>query len=84
MLSQGEKQRVNISRAFYKRKEGPVVLLGDEILANIDPDNADHVLMMIEETFADDTVIMVCHGDTGFRWNKRITVEHGTAAVEER
>lgn len=84
VLSQGEKQRVNISRAFYKRKEGPVVLLGDEILANIDPDNADHVLTMIEETFADDTVIMVCHGDTGFRWNKRITVEHGTAAVEER
>lgn len=84
LLSEGEKQRVNIARAFFRRQKRAVFLLGDEIFSNIDPENADHIQKMIESTFANDTVIMVCHGETGFLWNKRILVENGTIQMETR
>ncbi len=84
LLSEGEKQRVNIARAFFRRQKRAVFLLGDEIFSNIDPENADHIQKMIESTFANDTVIMVCHGETGFLWNKRIIVENGTIQMETR
>lgn len=89
LLSKGEKQRVNVARAFYKKqnsekKRDRFILMGDEILANIDPQNAKNVLRLIEEEFAEDTVILVAHGETGFCWNKKITVEGGNIVVERR
>ena len=88
-LSQGESQRVNISRAFHKAqkcndKEKRIFLLGDEIFSNLDVDNARHVLELIEKEFAKDTVILVIHGDSSFAWNVRITVEGGNISVERR
>ncbi|HJC22765.1 MAG TPA: ABC transporter ATP-binding protein/permease [Candidatus Eisenbergiella merdavium] len=80
-LSQGEKQRVNIARAIRKNS-GRIFLLGDEITANIDPENAENVFRLLEKEFAQDTVILVAHGDCSFQWNRRITVEGGRITVE--
>ncbi len=82
-LSQGEKQRVNIARALRKGGDGRIFLLGDEITANIDPQNAQNIYRLLQEEFAQNTVILVSHGDCGFVWNKRITVESGHVVVEE-
>lgn len=82
-LSQGEKQRVNIARALRKGGDGRIFLLGDEITANIDPQNAENIYRLLQEEFAQSTIILVAHGDCAFRWNKRITVEAGHVTVEE-
>lgn len=82
-LSQGEKQRVNIARALRKGGDERIFLLGDEITANIDPENAGNIYRLLQEEFAQSTVILVAHGDCGFVWNKRITVEAGRVTVEK-
>ena len=88
-LSQGESQRVNIARALHKAKicndRGKrIFLLGDEILSNLDVENAHNVLELIEDEFAEDTVILVIHGDNSFEWNVRLVVEGGKVSVERR
>lgn len=55
----------------------------DEITANIYPENAANIYRILQEEFAQSTVILVAHGDCGFEWNKRITVEAGNITVEE-
>lgn len=82
-LSQGEKQRVNIARALRRGGDGEIFLLGDEITANIDPQNAENIYRILQEEFANSTIILVAHGDCGLTWNKRITVEGGQVTVEE-
>lgn len=82
-LSQGEKQRVNIARALRRGGDGEIFLLGDEITANIDPRNAENIYRLLQEEFANSTIILVAHGDCGLVWNKRITVEGGQVTVEE-
>ena len=88
-LSQGEGQRVNIARALYKAEKccsqgKRIFLLGDEILSNLDVDNAHNVLQLIKQKFLEDTVILVIHGDSSFEWNVRIVVEGGKISVERR
>lgn len=62
-ISQGEKQRVAISRAMLTR---PPLILADEPMGNLDPDNKiailDHLLAQTVETGA--TLVVVTH-DTG-------------------
>lgn len=82
-LSQGEKQRVNIARALRRGGDGEIFLLGDEITANIDLQNAENIYRILQEEFAHSTIILVAHGDCGLAWNKRITVEGGQVTVEE-
>ncbi len=82
-LSQGEKQRVNIARALRRGGDGRIFLLGDEITANIDPENAANIYRLLQEEFAQSTIILVAHGDCALAWNKRITVEGGQVTVEE-
>ena len=82
-LSQGEKQRVNIARALRRGGDGEIFLLGDEITANIDPENAANIFRLLQEEFAHSTIILVAHGDCSLAWNKRITVEGGQVTVEE-
>ena len=84
LLSEGEKQRGILPELFSEDKKEQYFCWGDEIFSDIDPENADYIQKMIESTFANDTVIMVCHGDTGFLWNKRILVENGTIQMETR
>ena len=58
-LSQGEKQRVNIARALRRGGDGEIFLLGDEITANIDPENAANIFRLLQEEFAHSTIILV-------------------------
>ena len=74
LLSQGEKQRLNIGRALY-RKDSACLILGDEIFANIDPANTQAIADMLQEEFADKTVIMVCHENVPYKFDRVIWVE---------
>ena len=47
-------------------------------------ENAHNVLELIEDEFAEDTVILVIHGDNSFEWNVRLVVEGGKVSVERR
>ena len=68
---------------FRSGGDGEIFLLGDEITANIDPQNAENIYRLLQEEFANSTIILVAHGDCGLVWNKRITVEGGQVTVEE-
>lgn len=59
-LSQGERQRVAVCRALIAR---PKLLLADEPTANLDPDNANHVLNALDDYAAEHgaTLVMVTH-----------------------
>ena len=74
LLSQGEKQRLNIGRALY-RKDSVCLILGDEIFANIDPANTQMIADMLQNEFADKTVIMVCHENVPYTFDRVIWVE---------
>ncbi|WP_033160783.1 ATP-binding cassette domain-containing protein [[Mycoplasma] collis] len=55
-LSTGEKQRVNIARIFYLKKN---FLLLDEVLANLDEKNADEILKNLLNT--NSTILYISH-----------------------
>lgn len=75
-LSEGEKQRLNIGRALY-RKSGVRLILGDEIFANVDRGNAEQIAALLEEEFADKTVLFVCHEAVKFHFDRVLLVENG-------
>lgn len=61
-LSQGEKQRLSMARAFLH--DGAMMIL-DEPTANIDILNEAMILQSIQASKGDKTVLMVTHKDTG-------------------
>ncbi|MCI8442505.1 MAG: ABC transporter ATP-binding protein [Provencibacterium sp.] len=79
-LSQGERQRLNIGRALY-RSSRPLIL-GDEIFANIDAQNAAHILGLLKTAFAGCTVILVSHDALDFPFSRVLTVEDGKVLQE--
>lgn len=81
-LSQGEKQRINIGRAFYRAGASQIVL-GDEIFSNVDRQNAARIASAMAETFSGQTVLMVCHEETPFPFDRVFHVENGCVTITE-
>ena len=81
LLSQGEKQRLNIGRALY-REQDVYLILGDEIFANIDKENIHMITELLEHEFADKTVIFVCHENIAYKFDRVIYVEGGFVKEE--
>ena len=75
-LSQGEKQRLNIARALYRLglDEKNKLVFGDEIFSNIDKDNVKKITSAIAEQFKEHTVIMVCHEDIDYQFDRVLTL----------
>lgn len=78
-LSMGEKQRLNISRAFYK--SSPIFVLADEMFSNIDMKNRDEILTLFYEKYKKSTVFIITHEDLDYPFDRVLTV--GSAQVEE-
>lgn len=74
-MSAGEKQRLNITRDFY-RKEKPVVL-ADEIFSNVDPENRNHIVQLFKEQFEKSTVCMITHDDIDYGFDRIFHVDGG-------
>lgn len=82
LLSQGEKQRLNIGRALYRQKDVCLVL-GDEIFANIDDENVAMLTQLLQREFSDKTVIFVCHENIRFKFDRVFYVEQGCVKAGE-
>ena len=82
-MSQGEKQRLNISRSVYKLSKAEVkYVLADEIFSNVDSDNKELIASRLSDIFMDKTVIMVCHDHVTYPFNKVLEItEDGAAAL---
>ena len=81
-LSQGERQRLNIGRALYKNNN-IYLILGDEPFSNLDRNNMNVVMQLLSNEFKDKTVILVCHEEIDFQFNKIIKVEDSKIMVSE-
>lgn len=57
-LSGGEKQRVSIARAMLK--DAPIILL-DEAIASVDPENELHLQQAISTLVKDKTLVVIAH-----------------------
>lgn len=57
-LSQGQKQRVLIARAVYKR---PEIIILDEATNSLDATNESRISKALQEVYQDKTVIVVAH-----------------------
>lgn len=73
--SRGEKQRLTIGRALYRESKVPFIL-GDEIFANIDPENRERIINMLSDVFKDKTVVLVCHERNSFPFNKELKLNN--------
>lgn len=83
-LSGGEQQRVAVARALVNR---PEILLADEPTGNMDPENALHIMELLEKiNEMGTTVIVVTHSqEIVERMQKRvITVERGVIVSDEK
>ena len=83
-LSGGEQQRVAIARALVNR---PEILLADEPTGNMDPENAWHIMDLLEKINAmGTTVIVVTHSqEIVERMQKRvITMKRGVIVSDEK
>ncbi len=58
LLSGGERQRISLARAILKNS--PIVVL-DEAMAFIDPENEEKMNLAIQEVIKDKTVIVIAH-----------------------
>lgn len=73
-LSRGERQRVAIARALVN---DPAVILADEPTANLDDQNAAHVLEMLETlNVVGTTILMVTHSPTSAARAERVVHLH--------
>ncbi|GEM_PF-6851572 len=79
-LSQGEQQRLNIGRVFYRNK--PVFIMGDEIFSNIDEKNRKNIIEIFERSFKEVTIILITHEQTGFKFDRILTVCEGKVNEE--
>jgi len=81
-MSQGEKQRLSISRSVYKAAKADIkFVFADEIFSNIDKDNKEHIAARLGEIFADKTVVMVCHDHVSFPFNKILEISENGAEI---
>ena len=82
LVSQGEKQRINIGRALY-RADSAAILVGDEIFSNVDKENAARIADALEQAFDGKTMIFVAHTDMPLKFDKVLTVEGGCVTAKE-
>lgn len=82
-LSVGERQRVSLARALVNR---PKLLLADEPTGNLDPDNAERVLIHLSEFAADGggVILVTHHPGAAARASRRVRLEDGRLDVTER
>ena len=81
-LSQGEKQRVNIGRAFYKFAKNDIkVLICDEIFANLDVKNSEEIAQSLTEYFKGCTIIFISHQPINIAFDKVVRIEEGNLEV---
>lgn len=79
-LSQGEKQRLNIGRALYKSEA--LLILGDEIFANIDRENARKIEEELASCWGKLTVLCVAHEAMQLPFNRVLSVSEGSVTEE--
>lgn len=79
-LSQGEQQRLNIGRVFYRNK--PVFIMGDEIFSNIDEKNRKKITELFEKIYKDITIILITHEQIDFKFDRIFTVCDGKVVEE--
>lgn len=58
MLSEGQKQRINIARAIISN---PIIMLLDEITSNLDSKTEHEIMGVIEKQRGKSTVVMIAH-----------------------
>jgi len=82
LMSQGEKQRLNISRSIYKSSKADVkYIFADEIFSSIDKDNKEYIAAKLGEIFKHKTVVMVCHDHVSFPFNKTLEITENGAVL---
>jgi ATP-binding cassette, subfamily C, bacterial len=79
MLSQGERQRLALARAFLRR---PSMLILDEATNSLDSENESRVLDAIESLRGELTVVLIAHRLSTIRWADLIYVVEGGRVVE--
>lgn len=79
MLSQGERQRLALARAFLRR---PSMLILDEATNSLDSENEGRVLDAIESRRGELTVVLIAHRLSTIRWADLIYVVEGGRVVE--
>ena len=80
-MSAGEKQRLNITRDFYRDKK--TLVLADEIFSNVDPENRARIVSLFFERFRDTTVCMITHDDIDYSFERIFYVENGKVFEEK-
>lgn len=81
-MSAGEKQRLNITRDFYRDKKS--LVLADEIFSNVDPENRERIVRLFFERFGDATVCMITHDDIDYSFDRIFYVENGRVVEEKQ
>ena len=79
MVSQGERQRLALARAFLRR---PSMLILDEATNSLDSENEGRVLDAIESRRGELTVVLIAHRLSTIRWADLIYVVEGGKVVE--
>ena len=71
-----------IGRALYHLPDRPLVL-GDEIFANIDPENRAAIARVLEEQTRGKTLLLVCHEAMDLRFDMTLEVRDGRVLLRE-
>jgi ATP-binding cassette subfamily C protein len=79
LVSQGERQRLALARAFLRN---PSMLILDEATNSLDSDNEKRVFDAIERRCGELTVVLIAHRLSTVRWADLIYVIEGGSVVE--